>query len=581
MNAAANAIHVQFDAVPGLDAATGPAPVLARYRVVAMPRTGEGDAALCLDISGARGLMSLQSLDDDSVTFVTLHSLVDTLCRQHGIEAGSLNLIVEAASLGTDTTATLGALSARPGQRLTLATRSTTPERTARSLERALPHWDLDTTDAGAGGVLTLGFVANGQPPLDPDEAPEAEPAPAARAVHLPVTSALNRVAVAEGAGVLAGLQIASAVFDEHQVTGTVTGQTAPDTPLPTVMAMTAGEVVAMAPLRHRPDGTLAFALELPRGFLFDGADDAVDLHLGVPTIDSEATRVALPKRRLVSAEKLLAFERPGEAPSRRKPFGIVLYSFTRTEGAMLVLESLKRQGALEFVEVWMDGDQGKPAVKTALEQAEQQFRDFGVAKVTRHRGNLGFRKLILQSLMYMADTYDRFLVLEDDCFPNRNALTEFLRSLDKHADDPDVLTTYGHHFMIPAEQPVCPRFQGWGWATWSDKFRPFLEELAYLYSLPEPVFTDWATRQLTKPILERLDCTAPRGASITVQRFFAWDETLALISALAGKGHAPTAQRCVYNFGVGEDSTHFTNIDWYRKPPFNMVLKSEVWDHF
>jgi hypothetical protein len=143
------------------------------------------------------------------------------------------------------------------------------------------------------------------------------------------------------------------------------------------------------------------------------------------------------------------------------------------------------------------------------------------------------------------------------------------------------VLTTYGHHFLVPAEQPLCPRFQGWGWATWSDRIRPFIAELAYLFSLRESEFTAWTRSVMTPEILARLDCTAPRGASITLQRFFAWDETLALLAALADMKHAPTERRCIYNFGVGEDSTHFSNIDWYRKPPFNMILKSEVWDHY
>ncbi len=390
------------------------------------------------------------------------------------------------------------------------------------------------------------------------------------------------------GAALASTMIIADAQLEEGEITGTLTATETVRAPLPQVIAYHGDVAVALAPVQQGADGTLSFRIELPRDVLFDGDVAQISLRVGQTSAAGDKVAVAIPKRRLLSAERLLAFDRPSEgseaqndARPARKPLGIVLYSFTRTDAAMLVLESLKKQGALDLVEIWMDGDQGKPATKEALEKAEAEFRAFGVKKITRHRGNLGFRKLIIQSLMYMVDTYERFIVLEDDCFPSSVAIEEFTRSLDAHADTPNVLTTYGHHFLIEEEIPYCPRFQGWGWATYSDRFRPFLMELAYLFSLPESAYLEWTHSVLTPEIIAKLDATEPRGASITVQRFFAWDETLALISALAGAVHAPTERRCIYNFGVGGDSTHFTNIDWYRKPPFNMILKDEVWDHF
>jgi hypothetical protein len=405
----------------------------------------------------------------------------------------------------------------------------------------------------------------------------------AAPALAVPQAAQLVAAAPHTGAVAVSTMIIATSQLDEAEISGTLTAIETVHAPLPQVIAYSGDVPIAVAPVQQGKDGVLTFCMEVPRDVLFDGTVSEIILRVGQAAPAGNAVSVAMPKRRLLSAERLLAFDRPDAQSDKpaRKPFGIVLYSFTRTEAAMLVLESLKRQGALHLVEIWMDGDQGKPDVKKALEVAEAQFREFGVQKITRHRGNLGFRKMIIQSLMYMVDTYDRFIVLEDDCFPSGVAVEEFTRSLDAHADTPNVLTTYGHHFLIENEFPYCPRFQGWGWATYSDRFRPFLMELAYLFSLSESAYLEWTHSVLTPEIIAKIDATAPRGASITVQRFFAWDETLALISALAGAVHAPTERRCVYNFGVGGDSTHFSNIDWYRKPPFNMVLKSEVWDHF
>lgn len=528
-------------------------------------------------LGGGGGLVLLRPAGGEAgPLFVTAQTLGPALRRAHGAGDVPLALRVVARRLSQPLLRLLAGLPADPGAALLLELTETP---LAEVLRGGLPRWQNDGDGGGAIRLIPDPQAAEALP--DPESLAALAPASSSSLLP-PVPSALARVALTEAGDLVAGFRITGADFDEHEITGTAEGPgDGADRPLPSVMAFSSGEAVAMAPLR--PEGAgYRFRMELPRGFLFDGAEDSVELRLAVPQVSAEATGVALPRRRLVSAERLLEFDVSGsDTPSRRKPFGIVLYSFTRTEGAMLVLESLKRQGALEHVEIWMDGDQGKPAVKKALESAEEEFRDFGIDRITRHRGNLGFRKLILQSLMYMADTYDRFIVLEDDCFPSGVAVEEFIRALDKHADDPEVLTTYGHHFLVPAEQPLCPRFQGWGWATWSDKIRPFIAELAYLFSLRESEFTAWTKSVMTPEILARLDCTAPRGASITLQRFFAWDETLALLAALADMKHAPTDTRCIYNFGVGEDSTHFSNIDWYRKPPFNMILKSEVWDHY
>lgn len=573
--AAALAVRLHFDDITA--AGTGGEIVY----LAGWPATEQGAQPLLGALPrGATPMLMLRSAAAETAgepLFVTAQTLGPALRRLHAAGDVPLALTVVARRLSQPLLGLLSTLPADPGGALEL-TLSEMPG--ADVLAQALPRWQRDKAADETGSICLV------PDPGTSDALPDADLlgalAATSGALLPPAQSALARVALTEASDLVAGFSITGAEFDEHEITGTAEGPgDGADRPLPSVMAFSSGEAVAMAPLR--PEGAgYSFRMELPRGFLFDGAEDSVELRLAVPQVSAEATGVALPRRRLVSAERLLEFDVAGsDTPSRRKPFGIVLYSFTRTEGAMLVLESLKRQGALEHVEIWMDGDQGKPAVKKALENAEEEFRDFGIDRITRHRGNLGFRKLILQSLMYMADTYDRFIVLEDDCFPSGVAVEEFIRALDKHADDPEVLTTYGHHFLVPAEQPLCPRFQGWGWATWSDKIRPFIAELAYLFSLRESEFTAWTQSVMTPEILARLDCTAPRGASITLQRFFAWDETLALLAALADMKHAPTDTRCIYNFGVGEDSTHFSNIDWYRKPPFNMILKSEVWDHY
>ena len=43
------------------------------------------------------------------------------------------------------------------------------------------------------------------------------------------------------------------------------------------------------------------------------------------------------------------------------------------------------------------------------------------------------------------------------------------------------------------------------------------------------------------------------------------------------------TAKRCIYNFGMDENSSHFplAHEETFRKPPFNLITPQEVWRYF
>lgn len=261
--------------------------------------------------------------------------------------------------------------------------------------------------------------------------------------------------------------------------------------------------------------------------------------------------------------------------------FGILVFGFNRALYLAEVLESLKKQNALPSTHVWLDGHQGSPRLRSRTELAFETVSRYPVAEIHRHHGNLGFRKLILQALSDAVERFDEFLVLEDDCFPTSDAVEVFQRELAEIRTRPDVFSIYGHPFLVKAERPVCTRFQGWGWASTADKMRPILKELIDCYSVPETDYLAFVKQMMTPDVKARLDVTPPRQPSHTLEKFFAWDETIALLTALRGWTHKPTSKRTIYNFGVGGDGAHFEDIEWFRKPPYNMVLREELWEHF
>ena len=97
----------------------------------------------------------------------------------------------------------------------------------------------------------------------------------------------------------------------------------------------------------------------------------------------------------------------------------------------------------------------------------------------------------------------------------------------------------------------------------------------------PEEEYLKFVEQSLTEEVLGRIDITPPRLPSNTLKQFFAWDETLCLLTAMAGKYHKKTPVRTIYNFGASMDSSRFKNSEWYFKPPFNMVDHKDIWEYF
>lgn len=265
-----------------------------------------------------------------------------------------------------------------------------------------------------------------------------------------------------------------------------------------------------------------------------------------------------------------------------KKPLGIAVYTFDRKDSVENVLESLLLQDALENTHVWIDGDQGNPKRRKLLDETEKLVGTFAVKQIHRNRGNYGFRKMMIVSMRKMFEMYERVLFLEDDCFPTRHAVKGFSYELDQIEKNPSVFSVYGHPFLTEAEaKGPIGRFQGWGWASTREKLMPIWPSLLDAYLMSEDEYKQYIKSELTDKIRKHIDVTPGRQPSSTLTKFFAWDEALCFLAGQKGLTHKPTNERLIYNFGVGDTSTHFGNIDHYRKPPFNMVSIDEIWSQF
>lgn len=260
---------------------------------------------------------------------------------------------------------------------------------------------------------------------------------------------------------------------------------------------------------------------------------------------------------------------------------GIALFGHTRAACLRNTLESLARQDALHATHVFIDGDQGKPALRRKIDRLYEVVSAYPVKQIHRQRGHFGFRKIMLIAGEFMRTNYERIIFLEDDCFPVNGAIADFNNELDLIEQDESVFSVYGHHFLVAGESEAFPRFQGWGWATTRAKIDPIWEELKACYLLSEADYLSFVDENLTEALQNTIDATPGRQPSDTLRKFFAWDETVCLLAAMRGQRHKPSSRRLIYNCGAGLESSHFANLQLFREPPFNMIGADEVWEYF
>ena len=258
---------------------------------------------------------------------------------------------------------------------------------------------------------------------------------------------------------------------------------------------------------------------------------------------------------------------------------GILVIAHSRPSHLAAVLESLSRQNATRFVHLSIDGHQSKQRYVRPVTECKQIAAQYPEISLTALNGNLGIDKLILHALTGLCSRFEEIIVIEDDCFPTANAIVTFRSALAGIRDLPEMFSVYGHPFLVPDENDFFPRFQGWGWATWSHKLLPILEQAKLGLAMSESDYLGWVAPLLTEDVCRRLSATP--GRYPPVGHYFSWDALFAALTASRGLCHRRTPTRVIFNCGMGKAGMRFPDAQKFRQPPFNMISIEEVWDHF
>jgi uncharacterized cupin superfamily protein/quercetin dioxygenase-like cupin family protein len=276
---------------------------------------------------------------------------------------------------------------------------------------------------------------------------------------------------------------------------------------------------------------------------------------------------------------------RPGSSKLARRPVtehAILVFGHTRPEALQFVLEGLRRQDALADTQVWLDGHQEFADLLPFVRACQALEASYPEAQWYKYGSRCGFTKLFIDAVLLNCSRHKQLIMLQDDCYPAPSAIDALLSSLREIENDPHIFSVYGHHFGTPDEGRETSAFQGWGWASSSDKLQPVVTELSRLWNMPEPHALAWFQQHMTPEIRARMDLFPGRAESKLLDGRFCHDAAMAFLIARNGMSNRKTREHVIYNFGIGERCWHFpTLVDRYLKPPFNMIPKNELIGRF
>lgn len=194
-----------------------------------------------------------------------------------------------------------------------------------------------------------------------------------------------------------------------------------------------------------------------------------------------------------------------------------VMFTYCRSNHTQAVLQGLKSNHVLpEKLFIFQDGMKSTTDINEWSKVNDIiKTADFCPTEVIVANSNKGLLKSILEGLDYVIRLFDAFIVIEDDCVPDRNFINYMVQSLTRFEKDKNVYTICGYTYpevsVPPDEYDVYfhGRFTCWGWGTWKDRWAQYDLHPSVLHKgLEDPVIScriaTWA-RDLPRMSLERL----------------------------------------------------------------------------
>jgi FkbM family methyltransferase len=180
---------------------------------------------------------------------------------------------------------------------------------------------------------------------------------------------------------------------------------------------------------------------------------------------------------------------KPCPVPAAADHVPVVLITYNRPSHTAQVLQSLKEHN-VQCLYIFSDAaktpedEQGVCETRALIEAV-----DWTRPQVIYQKQNQGLAKSIVAAVNHVFEKYDRLILLEDDCVPQKYFFDYMYDCLQKYENDPKVFGISGYSVKVPEsllsdysfDVYFSPRIGSWGWATWKRAWAHYEPDLRKL----------------------------------------------------------------------------------------------------
>jgi hypothetical protein len=161
-------------------------------------------------------------------------------------------------------------------------------------------------------------------------------------------------------------------------------------------------------------------------------------------------------------------------------PAPICLFTYSRLNETRKTIEALQRNyiASESDLFIYSDGPKNFQDEKKVNEVREyiQSITGFKSVKIIESLENMGLAASIINGVTKILIKHESIIVLEDDLICSRNFLNFMNQALVFYRDSPNIQSVNGYSFYLSnnnQEVYFQNRTGSWGWATWSNCWKP------------------------------------------------------------------------------------------------------------
>jgi GT2 family glycosyltransferase/Flp pilus assembly protein TadD/glycosyltransferase involved in cell wall biosynthesis len=168
----------------------------------------------------------------------------------------------------------------------------------------------------------------------------------------------------------------------------------------------------------------------------------------------------------------------------------VLLITYNRPLHTEKVLQSLKKHN-VQNLYIFSDGPKSDKDL-SGLYETRLLFQkiDWTHPTIIEHKNNLGLANSIISAVNFVFQKFDRIILLEDDCVPQRYFFDFIENCLAKYCNQETIFGISGYTVSVPKaildhypyDLYFFPRIGSWGWATWRNRWQYFEHDLSQAY---------------------------------------------------------------------------------------------------